>query len=373
MAANAYWFQDLRSDSRVEQPIVAPVLDFKHMGEADRLGGRWQLDANLRTLFRDEGAESQRISVKPSYQVGRTWNLGLVTTATATTQIDGYRIGEASISDDDETFKGRVFPQMAIEARYPFVRHSGNLKQVIEPIALGILAPNGSNSEEISDEESAVFELDDTNLLSLDRFSGLDKVDSGSRMVYGAKFGLYGETIGDITGFLGQSYRFHTDRDLRSSKLLEEDFSDYVGRIDVKPNQYVDLLYRFRFSESDFSIRSSAIGFSIGPSAMSVSGNYFFVEEGTAASNSERREELQLALSSRINRFWSASLGTHRDLTDNVGSLAHTLSARYEDECFAFETTAQRSFTRDADIEPESRILFRLIFRHLGQVQSSAG
>jgi len=373
MAANAYWFQDLRSDSRAEQPIVAPVLDFNHMGEADRLGGRWQLDANLRTLFRDEGADSQRISFKPSYQVERTWNLGLVTTATATTQIDGYRIGEASISDDDETFKGRVFPQMAIEARYPFVRHSGNLKQVIEPIALGILAPNGSNPEEITDEESTVFELDDTNLLSLDRFSGLDKVDSGSRMVYGAKFGLYGETIGDITGFLGQSYRFHTDRDLRSSKLLEEDFSDYVGRIDVKPNQYVDLLYRFRFSESDFSIRSSAIGFSIGPSAMSVSGNYFFVEEGTAASNSERREEFQLALSSRINRFWSASLGTHRDLTDNGGSLAHTLSARYEDECFAFETAAQRSFTRDADIEPESRILFRFIFRHLGQVQSSAG
>ncbi|MGB0551764.1 MAG: LPS-assembly protein LptD [Alphaproteobacteria bacterium] len=373
MAANAYWFQDLRSDSRAEQPIVAPVLDFKHMGEADRLGGRWQLDANLRTLFRDEGADSQRISFKPRYQVGRAWNLGLVTTATATTQIDGYRIGEASISDDDETFKGRIFPQMAIEARYPFVRHSENLKQVIEPIALGILAPNGSNPEEILDEESTVFELDDTNLLSLDRFSGLDKVDSGSRMVYGAKFGLYGETIGDITGFLGQSYRFHTDRDLRSSKLLEEDFSDYVGRIDVKPNQYVDLLYRFRFSESDFSTRSSAVGFSIGPRAMSVSGNYVFVEEGTAASNSERREELQLALSSRINRFWSASLRTHRDLADNGGSLAHTLRARYEDECFAFETTAQRSFTRDADIEPESRILFRLIFRHLGQVQSSAG
>jgi LPS-assembly protein len=262
---------------------------------------------------------------------------------------------------------------MAIEARYPFVRHSGNLKQVIEPMALGIVAPNGSNPEQIVDEESTVFELDDTNLLSLDRFAGLDKVDSGSRFVYGVKFGMYGETIGDITGFLGQSYRFHTDNNLRSSILVEEEFSDYVGRIDVKPNQYVDLLYRFRFSESNLSARSSAIGFSVGPSAMGVTGNYFFVEQGTAASNSERREELRLSIYSRINRFWSASLGTHRDLTDNGGSLAHTLNARYEDECFAFETTAQRSFTRDADIEPESRILFRFIFRHLGQVQSRAG
>jgi LPS-assembly protein len=373
IAANAYWFQDLRTDRSADQPIVTPVINFNHIGDADRLGGRWQLDTNLRTLFRDEGPESQRLSFKPGYQIGRTWNSGLVTTATATTQIDGYRISDASTSDDDETFEGRFFPQMAVKARYPFVRHSGNLKQVIEPIALGIAAPNGSNPAQITDEESTVFELDDTNLLSLDRFAGHDKVDSGSRIVYGVRYGMYGETIGNITGFLGQSYRFHTDRDLRASSLLEEDFSDYVGRIDINPNQYVDLLYRFRFSESNLSAHSSAVGFSIGPSAMRVAGNYFFVEEGTAASNSEQREALGLTLSSQINRFWSTSLGTHRDLTSNGGSLAHTLRARYQDECFGFEATAQRTFTRDADIEPESQIIFRFIFKHLGQVKSSAG
>jgi LPS-assembly protein len=373
MAANAYWFQDLRTDRDVEQPIAAPVLDFNHIGDADSLGGRWQLDANLRTLFRDEGPESQRLSFKPGYQIRQTWNLGLVTAATATTQIDGYRIENASISDGDETFEGRFFPQMAVQMGYPIVRHSDNLKQVIEPIILGIAAPNGSNPEKIIDEESTVFELDDTNLLSIDRFAGSDKVDSGSRVIYGVKFGMYGETIGDITGFLGQSYSFHVDSDLKSSKLLQEDFSDYVGRIDVKPNKYFDLLYRFRFGKSDLSTRRSAVGFSLGPSAMKVSGNYFFVEQGTAASNTEQREELRISLVSQINRFWSSSLGTQRDLTNSGGSLAHILSAEYQDECFGFKATAQRTFTRDVEIKPESRILFRFIFKYLGQVQSSAG
>lgn len=373
IAANAYWFQDLRTDDRDEQPIVAPVLDFNHMGEADRLGGRWQLDANLRTLFRDEGADSQRISLKPSYRIGRTWNVGLQTTATATAQLDAYRIQNVSSFDDSTSLRGRAFPQFALEARYPFVRFGENLKQVIEPIAVGIVAPNGSNPEQIVDEESTVFELDDTNLLSLDRFAGLDRVDSGSRVVYGLKYGLYGETVGDVTAFLGQSYRFHADRDLRSAKLLEEDFSDYVGRVDIKPNQYVDLLYRFRFSESDFSARSSSVGFAVGPNAMRVSGNYFFVEEGTAAGDSDQREELRIGLSSQLNRYWSATLATHRDVTSDGGSLLHALSARYHDECFIFDVSAQRSFTRDADIEPESRILFQFIFKHLGQVQSSAG
>lgn len=375
IAANAFWFQDLRTDDRADQPVIAPVLDFNHIGEADRFGGRWQFDANLRTLFRDEGNDSQRISLKPGYQISRTWDLGLVTAATATTQIDAYRLERDATggTDLDETLKGRFFPQLAVNASYPFVRRSGNLKQVIEPIAVGILAPNGSNPDEIVDEESTVFELDDTNLLSHDRFAGTDKVDSGSRIVYGMKFGLYGPQVGTVTGFFGQSYRFHKDRDLSTAKQLEEDFSDYVGRIEARPNDYVDVLYRFRFSESDFSSRSSSIGFSVGPSAMKVAGEYFFVEEGSAASNADQREELTISLSSRVNQYWSSSISTRRDLTSDGGSLLHALALRYEDECFAFDATAQRSFTRDADIQPESRILFRFLFRHLGQVQSSAG
>ena len=373
IAANAYWFQDLRTDDRAEQPAVVPVLDFNHVGEADGFGGRWQLDANLRTLFREKGTDSQRVSVKPSYKIGRTWNLGLVTTATMSVQMDGYRVEDVSSSGNGSTLLGRAFPQAALEVRYPLIRQSGSLNQVVEPVAMLIGAPNGSNPTDIPDEESTVFELDDTNLLSLNRFAGLDRVDSGPRAVYGVKVGMYGERVGDITAFIGQSYRFHTDRDLRSSKLLEENFSDYVGRIDLKPNEYVDLLYRFRFSESDFSSRSNAVGFSVGPDAIRVSGNYFFVEEGTAASNADWREELRIDLSSRINQFWSTSIGTHRDLTGDGGSLLHSLRASYRDECFAFDITAQRSFTRDADIKPESRILFQFIFKHLGQVQSSAG
>ncbi len=373
IAANAFSFQDLRTDDRAEQPIVAPSLDFNHLGEADRLGGRWQFDGNIRTLFREAGSDSQRISLKPGYSLGRTWDFGLITTATATAQVDGYRIENNSGGTDDYTLRGRLFPQLAVDASYPFVRQTGKLTQLIEPVATGILAPNGSNPNIIPDEESTVFELDDTNLLSHDRFAGTDRVDSGSRIVYGVRMGLYGPLVGNITGFFGQSYRFHTDRDLRNSKALEEDFSDYVGRVDVKPNQYVDVLYRFRFSESDFSSRSSAVGFAIGPAAMRVSGEYFFVEEGTAAGNAEQREELTIALNSKINRYWSAGLSTRRDLTSDGGSLLHSLSVRYEDECFTLDTSAQRSFTRDADIEPESRILFRLIFKHLGQVESSAG
>ena len=375
IAANAYWFQDLRTSLVEGQPVVAPMFDFNHMGEADRFGGRWQLDGNFRALFRDNGMDSQRVSIAPGYAIGRTWNTGLVTNATTTVRSDGYRLKGITRSNGstDDVFKGRLLPRLAIDARLPFKRHSEGLKQLIEPIVIGILAPNGSNSSDIPDEEGTVFELDDTNLLSLNRFAGLDSVDSGSRIIYGAKFGFYGPKSGNITGFVGQSYRFTKDRDLTSSKLLETDFTDYVGRLDIKPNEYIDILYRFKLAESNFSNKSSSIGFSFGPAALQLNGEYFFFEKGSTTVNTEGREEFVTSVNSQINQYWSASISTHRDLSQDGGSLLHSLRARYSDECFTFESVAERSFTRDADIQPESRILFRLIFKNLGQVESKAG
>ena len=375
IAANAYWFQDLRTGSVEDQPIVAPMVDFNHMGEADRFGGRWQLDGNFRALFRDKGTDSQRFSIAPGYAIGRTWDTGLVTNAATTVQSDGYWLRDIVRSNGakDDVFTGRLLPRLTIDTRLPFERHSGGLKQIIEPIAIGILAPNGSNSSDIPDEEGTVFELDDTNLLSPNRFAGLDSVDSGSRIIYGAKFGFYGPKSGNITGFVGQGYRFTKDRDLTSSKLLETDFTDYVGRIDIKPNEYVDILYRFKLAESNFRNKSSSIAFSFGPTALQLNGEYFFFEEGSTTVNTEEREEFVTSLNSRINQYWSASVSTHRDLSQDGGSLLHSLRARYSDECFVFESVAERSFTRDADIQPESRILFRLIFKNLGQVESNAG
>ena len=376
MAANAYWFQDLRTDQRADQPVVAPVFDFNHLGEADRFGGRWSLDSNMRFLYNEDATDSHRLSVMPGYQVINTWDPGFVTTLTTNVQADVYRIdqnGAALAGTSEESFEGRIMPKAALSVGYPFVRQFGSMQHTIEPIALGIVAPNGQNPEEIPDEESTTFELDDTNILSLDRFAGLDRVEGGPRVVYGVKTGLTGPRLGSITAFLGQSYRFHRDRTLEESKLLEEDFSDYVGRIDVRPNEYIDVLYRFRFSESDLGAQSSAVSFSVGPRAFRVGGEYFFIEQATAATNADRREELTISLLSRINQFWSAGLYTRRDLTEDGGSLAHALTVTYEDECFTLYSAAERTFTRDADIEPESRVLFKLIFKNLGQVTSKAG
>ena len=62
---------------------------------------------------------------------------------------------------------------------------------MIEPIAGVYAAPNGGNQRKIPDEDSLSFDYDDSLLFRPDRLAGYDVLDTGQRVDYGLKLGLY--------------------------------------------------------------------------------------------------------------------------------------------------------------------------------------
>lgn len=371
-AANTYLYQDLQSGIRPNTPLVAPILDFNHVGLPTRYGGRFSLDANFLSLYREDAADTQRMSLKFGYELPFTSEAGFVTTVRTTFQSDLYYVQQADNSPEDDGFTGRLFPQMMVDWRYPFVRDSGLTRQVIEPIAALVVSPNGSNPAAISSEDSVIVEIDDTNILSADRFPGIDRVESGQKAIYGLKLGVYGDGDGRTTAFFGQSYRFHPDDDLAREVGIERHLSDLVGRVEIRPNRYINLLYRFRSAGDNFDFKRNEIGFSVGTNALHLSGNYFFIEGDGSETSLEEREEVNFVLRSQIDDKWSVSVQSQRDLAEDGGTLFAGVSLTYEDECFKFSTDAQRRFTRDADFDPSDDIFFRLTFKHLGTVTTTA-
>lgn len=371
-AANTYFYQDLQSGLRPNTPIVAPMMDFNHVGQPTKLGGRFSLDANILSLYRADAADTQRTSIKAGYELPFTAEAGFVTTLRTTLQTDLYYVQQADNSNEDDGFTGRAFPQMMVDWRYPFVRDSGGTRQLIEPIAAIVVSPNGSNPGAIPSEDSVVVEIDDTNILSADRFPGLDRVESGQKVIYGVKLGVFGENDGRTTAFLGQSYRLHADEDLANQVGIEKHLSDLVGRLEIRPNRYLNLLYRFRSTPDDLEFQRNEVGFSMGTPALHLSGNYLFIDDDTSEASLGKREEINIRVSSQINDNWSVSIQTQRDLGEDGGTLFAGASLTYEDECFKLTTDARRSFTRDADFEPSDDIIFRLTFKHLGSVTTSA-
>ncbi|MEE8083649.1 MAG: LPS assembly protein LptD, partial [Alphaproteobacteria bacterium] len=237
-----------------------------------------------------------------------------------------------------------------------------------------VLAPNGGNSSKIPNEDSLDLEFDDTNLFSASRFTGVDRVDSGQRFIYGVNWGLYGDHGGAIEAFLGQSYRLRSKSEFPEEADLRDQASDLVGRIRVSPGKYLDLLYRFRLDHKDLKAKRSEVRVSAGPNWLRGNVNYFYDARGLREDDFQAREEITLGFTAKLSRYWSMTANIREDLTDgddtipgdNGGTISQNIGFKYQDECLIFNIKFERSFTEDRDLKPKDTLFFQLIFKHLG-------
>ena len=372
MSVNAFAFQGLRVDDDPGlAPLVIPLLDFNHVGEANRFGGRTSLDVNVLSLTRDEGTDTRRLSVNAGWQLNRVGRWGSAYTLSASLRGDLYHVNSVSRPGGQSDFSGvtgRFRPQVALDWRHPFVRDGGMVYQIVEPIASIIAEPFGGNPDEIPNEDSVDFVFDDTNLFSPNRFTGLDRVESGPRVNYGLRWGVFRHKGGSTNVLVGQSFRVRSDDTFAKGSGLEDHFSDIVGKVHISPGKYVDLLYRFRLSKDNLDPRRHEIGLSAGPPALSVNANYVFFDR-QEDSEFTGREEITLALGSQLTRYWRSRVFGVRDLT--AGEMRTLgLNLTFENECCTFSTTATRTFFEDRDLEPTDAIVFRVLFKTLGELQT---
>ncbi len=379
LSANAYAYQGLRAtDIQSETPIILPLVDYNFVSEPGAAGGRYTFDGDFLILTRDDGRDSRRISTITAWELPYNSEFGEVYTFTAQVQADGYWVngvapGSNEVNPSGETeneVTGRMFPQLAANWRYPWVRSSGSVHQVVQPMAQVVLAPNGSNPNVIPNEDSLDFEFDDTNLFSLNRFAGRDRIDPGSRVDYGLKWTAHGEEGGFVSAFLGQSYRFNEPGVFAVGSGVSDDLSDLVGRVQIAPTHEIDLTYRTRLDKDDFSARRNEVDLTIGPPALNLNLDYTFVASEPGESEFGNREELNWTVSSKFSRYWSV-FGSHLIDIDESETLQARFGLTYHDECFLITGVAERNFFSDREIEPEDAFFVSVVFKHLGGVSTT--
>ena len=373
-------YQGLReSDRNDEFPIVAPLADYNFVSEPGALlpGGQYTVDANVMALSRIEGRDSRRISVVSGYHLPYMGPLGDLYEFTAQVQTDGYwthgvvpgsnNVNPSNAPGSETT--GRIFPQFAAKWRFPWMRQDGPVQQVVEPIVQAVVGPNGSNPGEIPNEDSLDFEFDDTNIFKLNRFAGTDRVDSGTRFDYGIKWTGTLDEGGSANAFIGQSYRFTEQHDLfAEGSGLEDKLSDLVGRVQVRPIEAFDVLYRFRLDKDNLRAQRSEVDVNVGPPALNLDLSYFFIKNDNSVDEFGDREEVTFGLKSRLNENWTVGISHRRDLIEDQ-SLRSAISLTYQDECFLIEGVAQRTNYRDRELQKDDSVFVRVVFKYLGEAQ----
>ena len=368
---NGYAFQGLEIDDDPGQtPLVLPIAEYNLVLDNGLLGGNYTFDANLMALSRTEGTDTRRLSVDGGWHLPFVGGAGDIYSLNAQLRGDLYWVDDLANrgrpgSGDEVT--GRIVPSLSLDWRYPWIRQAGTTRQIIEPVAKIAVSPYGGNPGGIPNEDSQDFEFDHTNLFDLMRFPGLDRVEGGPRASYGLRMGVYGISGGRTTAFFGQSYRVKADSTFERGSGLEDNFSDFVGTINISPARFVDLSYRFRLDHDDLSPRRSEVDLAGGPDWLRVNLGYLSLDDAPDNLDDSvgAREELKLSARIRYGENWSFTANTRRNLTTD-NTVNYGFGINYTDECLTFSTRFVRSFTQDRDVEPTTSIQFVVTLRSLG-------
>ncbi len=375
--ARGYAFQSTERGLQTDQlPIVAPMLDYRFVSEPGAAGAYWGMDANFMNLRRLDGREVVRVAANPYWTLPYTSSIGDVYRLTLEMPTTIHTVHDVDPDSDDrnppadvDDFDGSVFrilPKASFDWSYPLVRPSETFTQVIEPMFQVVASPDSGNTGEIPNEDSRAFELDDTNLFLPDRFPGLDRKDTGSRMTYGANWSAYLPQGSYINAFLGQSFQFdHDDNDeFRTGTGIDDDLTDVVGRLQFRPISGLDLSYRYRFDVQDATFQRHEARASYGNEYFSVSGSYAFIAaDGVEFSD---REQLSGSASANLSDYWSVNASSAYDLEESrllsVGG-----GFRYLDECFDLNIAATYVPAGETeDTEGDFNATVTLTFRNLG-------
>jgi LPS-assembly protein len=410
---NAYAFQPLLpgiGDST--QPIVLPVANRNWQSQPDALGGRWNLNANVLDIVREVGTQTRRLSLGSEWDRTFRDGIGGQYNFSASLRGDGYSINNLSPVSNPELpsaffsvdkqpavaptatdfVTGRAFPQIGLAWSYPLIHRGQEITEQIEPIAAGFAGPSSGNRRNIPDEDSLSFNFSDSDLFRRDRLAGYDILDTGQRVDYGTKLGLYDRNGGSYRLLIGQSYRAQPNPFLPLGSGAEKRLSDVVGRVVLSPVTYLDLIYRFRFDTSPLADRVQQVGVNAGPQSLRVSGSFVYLPaqlQSQVVTNPAtgqnvlygKREQLNFNVTAKLTRYWSLQGAQTVNLTNSTtfvngvatpssagASLYASLSAIYQDECMAFIGTVTQSGIRNGDVTPGVSVLFSIVFKNLGEI-----
>ncbi len=381
-AITGYSFQDMRYGNPIPEPVALPDARYNALGEPGSLfGGRWSLDTSLLGVsrFRNAGPDTQRFVVQPGWERNIVSNAGFVTTLSGSVLVAGYTAQQFNNNDptvrgNDNISRFRFFPQGQATVRYPFVRYGESSSQLIEPIGQLTFAPKLPNGRVFPNEDSLDIEFDDVNLLQPNRFTGIDRLDDGTRFTYGLRTAIYGNTQGSASLFLGQSRRLtETGAGFTGGSGLEDSVSDYVGRLDLQPAEWLDVNYGFRIDHDTLRPRRHSLNASAGVPLLRLSTSYTYVDQTTSrtAVTRDRVEQASFGVSSQFTDYWSIGVSHTQAMEPQPGPRSSLAVLSYADECLVFQTIARRDYTVSTTGEQDGNtIFFRLVFKNVGEFKS---
>ena len=353
-------------------PYILPLMSYENISAPASYGAYVKTTFNTASVYHEDDNTSHRATMINSWNLPYTSPYGEKYRLVASLKSDLYYIGQYH-NEDGGDYTGttaRIFPQVGLEWRLPFVKNTANTSQILEPIVVAAFAPDQDNKpDKIPNDDSQDIEITDVNIFDLDRYSGYDRNDTGSRVSYGLNWSFYGKKWGRSSVLLAQTYEFDKDDNLFNLDNEKEHFSDYVGRIYASPNEYFNMNYRFKLDKDSLSVNYSELGASAGTDILRLNMSYiYFPEADTYADYIDtHRKEIYTVLRSNITRNWAVDMYNRQDLVNNR-AISNGAGVIYEDECSRFAFHVEKEYSDDPEDENELAFYFSFYLKTIGGI-----
>ena len=370
---DSYLFQGLRrADDSSTTPYVLPLLDYRYDFRRRIAGGRTSVRANMASLLRTGGVDSQR------FTASAFWGRDIVTknghrfNLFAEARADAYYFQDLEegtetipgIPGEEDRFETRLAPSVGIEWSYPLARNFGEARAFIEPRVQAVASPARQNPADIINEDSQSIEFDYAGLFDYNKATGFDSFEDGQRINAGVAAALEWPNGLKIDGSIGQQFRLQETTAFTTGSGLGEKSSDIVSAVNITYRKIVGIENRFRIDDSDGNIqRAESMGwFRAGRFRANLS--YVRLNEENANAALVRREELTARGEVRITDHWSTGAAWRLDLEGNR-TIRQDFFVGYRDECSTFGLTLRRDRTQDNNLEPDTAVLLSFTLRSL--------
>jgi len=413
-----YGFSALDSQSRL--PVIHPVIDYSYVFGQPVFGGELGYKVNLTSLSRDNASldpislaamagglctpatadpavkipancllrgfpgSYTRFSAEMNWRRSITDGIGQVFTPFLSMRADAASVsvsnepGVANYLPIGDRTLTRVMPTVGLEYRFPFISVQSWGTQTIEPIAQIIVRPNETNIGRLPNEDSQSLLFDDTNLFSVDKFSGWDRVEGGGRANVGVQYTAQVNQAGYFNVLFGQSYHLFgtnsfavgdtTNTGLNSG--LDTDRSDYVARFAYQPNRFLAFTSRFRFDNDNMSVRRFELETRTKFDRWTFSVTYGQYDAQPELGFLTRRQGIAGAAQVKLARNWNLLASARYDIDEGRMS-GTTIGVGYVDDCLIVALNYLTNYNYIGGSQTDHVVMLQVALRTLGSVTGS--
>lgn len=380
--SGAFLFQGLRaSDDDAQIPEVAPTMFVQKTFDFGQ-AGQLATDFSAVALFRDQTEllpdpqipspgghptlNTARATVSADWGSQYIFGPGLVFEPFASGRGDMYRIddGGAAGAQDLSRFLGVAGAQVS----YPLIGRAPGMDIIIEPIAMAAYGTPDANDPLIPNEDSLVFEQDETNLFKPNAVTNYDLWEGGARAAVGVSAVAHIGKDLELSALVGRRWREDPDPSFNELSNLSNEKSDYVASVRADMGKIFEVGARFRVND-DLDINRVDVDAGVNVWRVRGDARYFKVTGAAAGSlpgaSVTEDEGIVWNASFAVTDQWAAVVRQARNITEGQ-DIRFSIGARYMDECSYFMIAYERSGGRDRTLGPSEAIRFTFALTGLG-------